>query len=802
MKFKLFLRRQYMVLSKSFAASIWEKIKSTAQAVVDKIVEIGKAAIDSITSLAVWFVDGVKSIIEYFGSVLAFIKALAVMPLLSFLGAIVDIILSSICSIMTISANSAVSLFKPDIGTGSSLFDLLLKGYSGIIPMMRVISLAFIFIITVSSLCKIMFHSQADETPTSVITGAIVAGIMASCAPFLIVQMEKIFLAIYSGPMSMVPKKANFQLFALAITKHLSATAKFRDFGPQLEGLMITFLLVVLMLMIAWKFVSFLLEIAQRYLVLGMLLIFSPLACCFITTKSMRNSFKAYIRMLASTFILMFMNVFFLALFLKSVTGFSTALNGLRTQYESYTIPAIVVTWCLLVYGLLHVATQFDSYLNTLGFSTAETGSGMMASMLMDAIDVGMVFAPSAQSKKTGKKGFLGRAIARVTNSRQEATEGSARTRRKNKDLPLKAGKVPLPDLIDALRHKTGNDSPIKNGRTATAAANTLLDALKDPKLKNERFERSLFTIDNGMAMIDTVPDKDGKSLTLALAPIENLPRGFVRQYGGREIDIPSQGRFVMLAIGANAAEYLSRSSAAEAAFKKTYGLGNKNTNGQVYAVQDNQGQKTGAYRRNYKNESGVEMMTEWAPVCSFMPDPSLNATQTRVGDLDYWRYDISVPTDSDGHLLRTCDDTVIPTDEIKQREWLRANFMDDIARDKYKLAGGTAEQLFMERGEEKFVMSPIISTSIVEGAEDNQKLVTYYARNGVGYIMAKVDNFEQNTIDKVFMHRTPTQTHTFARARDLDKAMNEALNRRYIDLTPRPTSNIQRTAYNKKGGR
>ena len=115
--------------------------------------------------------------------------------------------------------------------------------------------------------------------------------------------------------------------------------------------------------------------------------------------------------MVASTLFLMVMNVFFLALFLKSVTGFSDVIASIGAENSSASKIAIVVTWCIVEFGLLYVAGQFDSYLNTMGFSTAETGAGMMASMVMDAIDIGAInpFGSFRGRSKGQSNGFFGR---------------------------------------------------------------------------------------------------------------------------------------------------------------------------------------------------------------------------------------------------------------------------------------------------------------------------------------------------------------------------------------------------------
>lgn len=761
-------------------------------AILSKLHQIGNAIASGWNSFKEVFAAGVKGIVELFGSVLDFITSIAVTPLVSFVAAIVDVITNAICYMMTTVANSTVMLFRPDIGTGGSMFELLMKGYSGIIPFLRILSIAFIFIILGSSLAKIMIDPSANETPMSVITGAIVAGILSFCAPFLVVQAEKIFLVFYSGMLSMVPTSIKFETFAFAASKFIADGSTSR-FGAQLESLMTSILLLMLLLMIAWKFFTFVLEIAQRYLVLGALLIFSPLACCFITTKSMRNSFKAYIRMVASTLFLMVMNVFFIALFLKSVSSFSTSIKTIGENNNLTAKIAIVITWCIVEFALLYVAGQFDSYLNTMGFSTAETGAGMMASMVMDAIDIGTINPLKGRKGKAG--GFIAKRREKNAESspRTPSLSGPLSRLRRNSPIKRKEGQVDFEDVAQSLRRKTGKHSPLKDGETAAAAADALLNALGDSKLKSGRFELSNLDIKDGMAILDTVPDKNKNMLTIGLAPKENLPKNFVDTYGGREIDIPGQGKFVLLATGKNANAYLAQSTSAEAAFQKEYGIGLGE--GQVRHIREGD-ELTGAYRLTYTNDVGNDMMTEWVPACSYMPDASLNATKTRIGDMDYWRYDVVVPRDSAGAITSTCEDTNIPATASEMQSWLGSQF-GKAELEGYKMVGGTAEEIELEKNGEKFVMSPILSTALTEKAVVNARA---YANNGAEYTIAKVNDFTPEAIKNVFVPRSSQGTPTMARKIDLDKSMKEALNRRRVAPIS-SASNIQKTAYQKKKG-
>ena len=64
---------------------------------------------------------------------------------------------------------------------------------------------------------------------------------------------------------------------------------------------------------------------------------------------------------------------------------------------------------------------------------------------------------------------------------------------------------------------------------------------------------------------------------------------------------------------------------------------------------------------------------------------------------------------------------------------------------------------------------------------------------------MARVNNFEEESINKVFIPRAAQGTTTFARKIDLDNALIEAL--QHSKINPDFASNIARTAYRKEKG-
>ena len=151
---------------------------------------------------------------------------------------------------------------------------------------------------------------------------------------------------------------------------------------------------------------------------------------------------------------------------------------------------------------------------------------------------------------------------------------------------------------------------------------------------------------------------------------------------------------------------------------------------------------------------------------------------------------------DSAGNIISTCENVSIPSDASCMQSWLTSQFTDT-GLDGYKMVGGTADQIHLEKDDEKFVMCPILTTAINQQAEAEAQVSRTYANNGAGYVMAKVNDFNQESIDKVFTARNPQNNPAFAQKIDLYNSMKEVMQQ--SRAKPRFASNIARTAYRKK---
>jgi hypothetical protein len=124
--------------------------------------------------------------------------------------------------------------------------------------------------------------------------------------------------------------------------------------------------------------VKLIFEIYERYVIIAVLYLFSPLA--FATLISSKSSvFKNYLIMVVSQFVLMCSNLVFLGVFIRAwydrLAAFTKNGYGFENGQE-------FVTFMLLMIGWLLVGQKMDELLRSLGLSAAQTGQGIMGAAL------------------------------------------------------------------------------------------------------------------------------------------------------------------------------------------------------------------------------------------------------------------------------------------------------------------------------------------------------------------------------------------------------------------------------------
>ena len=135
----------------------------------------------------------------------------------------------------------------------------------------------------------------------------------------------------------------------------------------------------ILMISLGWNYFKLLLEVVERYIVVGVLCYTSPLAFALGGSKATNTVFRSWCRMVGSQLLLLVMNVWFLRAFSSSVGVFAANGGALTTGVGN------VFLWMFCALAFLRTAQKFDTYLASLGLNVAQTGGGMGMELLMAA---------------------------------------------------------------------------------------------------------------------------------------------------------------------------------------------------------------------------------------------------------------------------------------------------------------------------------------------------------------------------------------------------------------------------------
>ena len=212
-----------------------------------------------------------------------------------------------------------------------------------------------------------------------------------------------------------------------------SGASGISDFVCSMISPIVTLFLIISLF---GAFFKLLLEVIERYLILGVLSIFAPLAIATGCSESTNNIFRSWIRAMASQCLLMIFSVFFLTMlqngmtkiFIDSfgglVSDFSSPFNGSGTLNTANSLclrVMMMVSWCRL-------GTAMDRHLQTLGLTTLQAGDGLA----IDLRNAGSM-AKGLSGKAGGLAGTVAGAVAAMrgnggnNNSTNNVNNGSGK---------------------------------------------------------------------------------------------------------------------------------------------------------------------------------------------------------------------------------------------------------------------------------------------------------------------------------------------------------------------------------------
>lgn len=187
-----------------------------------------------------------------------------------------------------------------------------------------------------------------------------------------------------------------------------------------MSGIIILILSCGFFFTMIWQYCRLLLEIIERYVLLGVMFYTCPLAFASNASDSTKHIFKSWIQMLFTQFLVMMMNLFFIGVFIAALDNVYS-MEGRDYVFES--LGDFVMKNFMLIAWLM-VGQRLDQHLNSLGFSVAQAGSGL-ASALVTTAGAAMTTA-KAMGKALKATGNLGKAFYDAASGNKSSVNSAA----------------------------------------------------------------------------------------------------------------------------------------------------------------------------------------------------------------------------------------------------------------------------------------------------------------------------------------------------------------------------------------
>lgn len=266
-------------------------------------------------------------------------------------------------------------IFLSALGTDLTVMEEYFPFLSKAFDIMQYTAWAMLFLITVWQLFKAFGGPISEsEHPLQLIARSSIFALLIGYAKPIFEIVLDIARAPYTALMDIQMSAEDFtfagveQVLMSGITTLVSVIT--------VVGLI---LMLILQISLGWNYFKLLLEVVERYIVVGVLCYTSPLAYCMGGSKATEPVFKSWCRMVGSQLLLLVLNVWFLRGFNSAVGQFIANAGATSTGQGN------IFLWMFCALAFLKTAQKFDSYLAAMGLNVAQTGSGMGMELLMSA---------------------------------------------------------------------------------------------------------------------------------------------------------------------------------------------------------------------------------------------------------------------------------------------------------------------------------------------------------------------------------------------------------------------------------
>ncbi len=289
--------------------------------------------------------------------------------------------------------------------------------------------------------------------------------------------------------------------------------------GAMAIDLALSLMNLTIILLIAFNLFKLMVEVAERYLLVGVLVFTSPIVYPTLSTRASTQIFKRWTSMFVSAVIMMSVSVAFLKLIIAGIATLSSS-TGLK-----------ILVHLFLILAMCKIAQRADSYLQQLGLNVATTGSNMLDDILaisrmtrggkgggskasvLGGGAVGAMFSRTALGRgvsraasdfKSGRAESLSAAVASGAREAKAAFGKTAFGAGAHAFQAAKDGGKPIAAAVGEGLKETGKATPIGKGVAAVKKNNELKEKIADGKEpENGEKPRSGFVAFNAAALSD-----------------------------------------------------------------------------------------------------------------------------------------------------------------------------------------------------------------------------------------------------------------------------------------------------------
>lgn len=617
------------------------------------VIETGNKNGDDVGFLTSFLQSFAQAVYDLFVSIVDAVAGVAAFPVLGTINALLALILQAICTITTLISLGTSQLFLFEDFGADQLFGILFPSSDNIFLLIRTFAMALLIMVYLHQLVRAMATPVPDysmDTPFSLTAKTFAAGVLITMARPLMRFFSLLFSMTYRAIAAGGQYSADFNDMATTAQELITEGLLPLGIRAQILTCVSTLFLIVMCAAMAKMLIRYLIEVVQRYIILNLLMITSPLAAILAASNATKKSFQAWLRMVASQMLLMVFSVLFLRVFFHAVHGMESSFAGILTQDASLDKFFVLILWCFLVYGVLHVGTRVDSYLNTLGLSVAECGAGMASSLISEGMS--MIMYQEAMDDLFGAIG----GVLRRRKNRAFSSGFGAVAGRTTEQCPASSQSGP------ASQRRVLAATPEDINRVATegketahgkVTGNALRDAIRGlPSRIRNSIDPASVSISDGAIYGATLPDAKGQRSQFVMFPVRRekpqqkdrekarpggseLPRREEMPEGGRMAYIGKQP-YLVYAEGAMDRELMINNPAMRKHMEKM----EEETGRVTLEAKSRDGKRSGIWQMHTYHSDGSLTIKEWAPVGWYTVDKSLFPQYEQVGGITYAAYE------------------------------------------------------------------------------------------------------------------------------------------------------------------